>query len=131
MANMYNVARWVGVGGICIVVGKEGKNFLALSLHFFPKYMSKFPNLLYLYVNLDSCPDKICSTHLSFSFLEICSSVFFLVSTVLSRIYTEKCFKNLHSQNFDMTTVAEDRPTSERIIKAQSPKGSVLNSFMR
>ena len=33
MAFQYYMAPWVGVGGICLSVGREWENFMALSLH--------------------------------------------------------------------------------------------------
>ena len=87
MAFRYYMTLWVGIGGICLVVGREWENFMDPSL-----YEPEVTLCLFIFV---SCSVRVCSTHLSYSI-----SVSSLVSTakmaalpatgatVLNNIYT-------------------------------------------
>ena len=94
----------MGVGGICLVLGREWENFLTLSLNE-PEVTLR----LFIFV---SCPMRVCSTHLSFILFLYPTSVFSLVSaakvaalpatgaTVFTNIYTEKREKYLNFWGF-------------------------------
>ena len=72
MAFQYYMAPWVGVGGICLAVGREWENFMALSLH-----EPEFTLCLFIFI---SCHVRVCSSHLYFTLLLYCMSVSSLVS---------------------------------------------------
>ena len=102
-AFRYCMAPWVGVSGICLAVGREWENFMALSLHepeitlslfIFVSFVLRWEESgrtiwLYLCMNLKSslclfifisCHVRVCSSHLYFTLLLYCISVSSLVS---------------------------------------------------
>ena len=98
---------------------------------------------LYLHL-IFLCPKRVCSTHLTFTFLQVlnCLSVSSAVQPVvlgcqrcrllwlqLFKTFTlKKNEKYLNSKNFDVTIIVKDRATGELDVKSQTPK---TNRFLR